>query len=305
MQFFVIVKKRDTTFDLRRLDVENQFGIELGQIIQKQGEELLGPLIKRYEFQATYRPSKDSFSFINNFPFPNHLQRGLTNPEEFDRIILPVSPESPPVKALVAIKKCTEGAKPICYFQHFDKSNVLQKGKIGFLRGGILRGMTDPGMKFAERLTAVITEDTLFFRSYGHTNQFIDLSTYFREATDLDISQILKHRKIAKTDVSQILSFCTPTMRKKFSVILATKILEHEKVSARKIQSGVKKFFDFSVEVRKSRDTEEYQIVFPIDQIEAGRVLEYLTESVYESELTGEHWASNSHRKLKSNSGPE
>jgi hypothetical protein len=157
--------------------------------------------------------------------------------------------------------------------------------------------MEDPGVKIADRLAAVITGGKLFFRSYNRTNQFLDLTDHFREASDHDITTILKHDKITKTNAEYIISLCRPMMRKKFSAIMFTGVLDKAQATPERIQAGMRRFFEVAIEI-KTKPSGDQQIVFPTDPMEMSHLLEYLTDSVYESDLTGEHRSSNSHRPL-------
>ncbi|MDB5350078.1 MAG: hypothetical protein JWN86_1325 [Planctomycetota bacterium] len=297
MQFYVVTRDQSGGFDLQRLDLESSLQVRLTQEFLKQSKEFVDVGIQKLSFHATFTPSPDSITSISPFDIPLILSRGMDKPQEFHKIQMPFTPKAPVVRAILGIDNGTVTGQKGYYFQHFDRSHILQTGSTVLFRGGMFYSMVDPGVKIADRLMAVISGNELLFRSYFKTNQFLDLSAHFREASDEDITTVLQHEKLTKADPSLIIKMCKPVMRKKFSAILFTKVLDHEKATPDRIQGGMKRFFGVKLDIKIDR-TGKRRIVFPIDPLEVGHLLAYLTDSVYESDLTGEHRTSNSHRPL-------
>lgn len=161
----------------------------------------------------------------------------------------------------------------------------LDGDEIGFLVG-----------KVGERLTAVILGSELLFRSFHRTNQFLDLTSYFREATDAEIKSLLGHATFCKSDADAILAKCNrPAMRRKFSTILHSKILDHPLATPDRIRTRAKKF-GITLQVRVIDGAK--RLVFPDDAAEAARLLQYLAEELYFSDLTEQPFETNSHRPL-------
>src|SRR5207244_7015042 len=64
---------------------------------------------------------------------------------------------------------------------------------------------THPGVTISDHLTAVIVGTDLLFRSFQRTNQFLDLTPYFKEATDAEIKTLLNHVTFFKNDSDAII----------------------------------------------------------------------------------------------------
>ena len=155
--------------------------------------------------------------------------------------------------------------------------------------------LADPGVTISDRLTAVIVGTELLFRSFQRTNQFLDLTAHFKEATDAEIKTLLSHPSFSQTDPDAILKACKPAMRKKFSAILFSKVLDNEKVTPDRIQRGAKKF---GIRLQVKAESGTRKLVFPENTPEAMKLLQYLAEELYISDLTEQPFETNSHRPL-------
>ena len=80
-------------------------------------------------------------------------------------------------------------------------------------------------------------------------------------------------------------------MRKKFSAILYSKVLENfDKATPDRIQRGAKKF-GITLQIRVKSGTRK--LVFPADSHEAMKLLQYLAEELYISDLTEQPFETN------------
>ena len=84
-------------------------------------------------------------------------------------------------------------------------------------------------------------------------------------------------------------------MRKKFSAILYSKVLENDKATPQRIQRGAKKF---GINLSLKGPSGQRKLVFPENSKDAIRLLQYLSEEFYISDLTEQPFESNSHRPL-------
>jgi hypothetical protein len=253
-------------------------------------------------FCGTYTPSADMITQISPYDAPDLLKRGMEKPQEFEKIQMPFTKQAPVVKAILGIDDGAMSGKKGYYFQHFDKSHILQKDRTFLFRSGMFHHIADPGVTIANRLTAVILGQELLFRTYSRTNQFLDLSAFFREASDADIKSILSHGKFLGAEPEAIIPSCGPAVRRKFSAIVYSGVLDLDRATPDRIQDGMKEFFKIKLDIKIDKATGGRRLVLPSDPAEILKLLEYLTDGVYASHLTGEPRLTNSHRPLKQSS---
>ena len=180
------------------------------------------------------------------------------------------------------------------YFQGFRTPRLLVGGFSIIQQKNTFMKLNDEGFILDSKLVAAYVEGALVFRSYAAVNMFLDLTEYFNEATDSDISEVLSHSVLSIDSKEDVLSMADSVMRKKFAAVQATGILN--KITARKTSNAAKKFgLEFATTRKDNKDT----IVFPSDKKMAKRLLTFLLEGYYVGELTGEKFEASSHRELK------
>lgn len=291
MQFYVVTREPDLTLDLQRVTLSRTLQTQMSGMFTGQAADFLDSKIERVPFAATFTPCKDSLCVIQPFTLPAHLRRALANPQEFPDIEMPFSDNGPIVKAVLAV----DASSRTFYFQHFDRSHILRRNRTVLFRNGMFQSLEDPGIVVADHLTAVIQHDLLLFRSFHRTRHFLDLEQFYREASDSDIRQLFQHGRLSVMDGEGLIAACTPTLRKKFSTILDSRILDNERATPDRIQRGAKKF---GIDVQLSGRAGQRKLVLPGDMPSVKRLLQYLAEEFYISDITEQPCETNSYRRL-------
>jgi hypothetical protein len=294
-QFFAVLRKASLDYDLQRVVLTSGLQASLSQLFLEQSNEFTADGVKKTAFHGTYKPAAEEVISINPFPPPAYLERAAKNPQEFASISMPFPEGGAAVKAILAVDDGAASGTRRFFFQHFDRTHVLKPKRTLLFQSGMLHELTDPGLTVSERLTAVLVGPELLFRSFLRTNQFLDLAAYFRDATDSEIKTLLGHDTFCKNDAEAILSKCKPATRKRFSAILHSKILDHPKATPERIRTRAKRF-GIALQVRVVEGSK--RLVFPDDAAEAAKLLQYLAEELYFSDLTEQACETNSHRPL-------
>jgi hypothetical protein len=84
-------------------------------------------------------------------------------------------------------------------------------------------------------------------------------------------------------------------MRKRFSSILHSKILDHDLATPDRIRIRAQRF-GITLQTRVISGSKK--LVFPEDRTAAGKLLQYLAEELYFSDLTEQPREANSHRPI-------
>lgn len=293
-QFFAVVRT-SLAFDLQRVPVSADLQEKLTRLFLDQSEEFTKADVGKHAFSPSYRPDDNEVQAINPFPLPPLLERAATRPMEFVELAMPFTQSGPVVRAILAVDDGASSGSKRYFFQHFDGRHILKTGFTFLFRGEMFQELDAPGVTISDYLTAVLVGTELLFRSYHLTAQFLDLSSHFKEATNDDIRAILGNGAFCKNNADAIIAACKPAMRRKFSAIQHSKILEHANATPDRIKARAKKY---GIDVQLKGASGARQVVFPEDPKEAMKLLQFLAEDLYFGEITEEQFASNSHRKV-------
>ena len=182
-QFFVVTRTPSLDIDLQRVAVTSELQTTLSELFLGQSRLLLAPDVPKRSFCGTYRPNKEEVVTINPFVVPPLLERAARNPQEFPEIHMPFTESGPIVKAILGVDDGQRFGAKRFFFQYFDKTHILKRQMTFLFRSGTFHQLADPGVTISDYLTAVIVGTELFFRSFQRTNQFLDLTAHFKEAT--------------------------------------------------------------------------------------------------------------------------
>jgi hypothetical protein len=295
-QFFVVTRTPSMDMDLQRVVVTSDLQVSLSEQFLEQGEEFTATDVQKRSFHGTYKPNKDEVVAIRPFPIPALLGRAAKNPQEFSEIQMPFTEHGPLVRAILGVDDGKTSGVMRFFFQHFDKTHILKPKRTFLFQSGMFNELTHPGVTISDHLTAVIVGTELLFRSFQRTNQFLDLTPHFKEATDGEIKALLSHATFFKNDSDAIIAICKPAMRKRFSAILNAKVLDHPLATPDRIRNRAKRF---GIDLQTKVVSGSKKLVFPEDRGEAMKLLQYLAEELYFSDLTEQACETNSHRPLE------
>tara|TARA_R110002111_G_scaffold100976_6_gene156479 strand:- start:39707 stop:40603 length:897 start_codon:yes stop_codon:yes gene_type:complete len=292
LQFYAVTRATDLTLGLERIVLSQDVQQELSPLFIEQAKELIGGEAATLQFNPAYTPQHGETISIANFALPDLFKKALQTPQCLPELLFPFTDKAPIVKAILAVDTQNE----LFYFQYFDRSKILRKGYTFIYNSNMFRKLADPGITIDNHLTAVISEGSLNFRSFYRVRQFLDLDSFFKEATDSDINEILTHEKLLVKNTEKIINSLSSQMRKRFSIVISTGILSDERVTPNKIQRRAKKFEGLDLKLTgKSGDR---KILFPTDLKTMGLFLRFLAEEFYISQLTDEPRETNSSRPL-------
>ena len=130
----------------------------------------------------------------------------------------------------------------------------------------------------------------LLFYSYHNTRRFLDLSSYYKAATDTDLEVFAKQEALYVDDLKDFMENADALIRKKVTLLQKNKVLDS--VPAKEIQTRAKAY---GVKVRVKKN----QIVVPSDKAELKDLLRFLDEDYFTTILTNRKCITNSKKYLK------
>lgn len=291
--FYAIVVE-DGARVVKRLLTSRSLQNQLTGVFESQAAEFLDEQLSRVRFDALYHVQSDELFIIHNFAMMPELLEAAKHPRR--AIPLRLDQSTPPkIQAIVAATYDPNTDAATMYFQVFTATRLLRQGLTILLQQDTFQKVDDAGLTLDSKLAAAYANGNLLFRSYQVTNRFLDLTNYFKEATDREVEEVLSHERIFVADSKQVIALLDTTMRKRFTAVKASDVLNV--VSPRKIRDTAGGF-GLSISVCRNEYNHD-AIEFPIDKKAMKELLTFLNEGYYHGELTGDPYVTNSRRKLR------
>lgn len=282
--FFAILKGDQ----VRRIPLSRDVQGELRTLFDEQRAEFFAGCSEEVPFEANYTPEDYELLFIQDFQLPDPMKSALQNPLTVDRLN---------VKELVEIRGFFTGdaeAREVS-LQVFDKRHLIStRGFSIVLDKNTFRKLGDAGLTLDTKLTAALREGRLFFRSFALARRLFDLSRYFREATDQDLTSFASHQAVVFEDPGSLPANADSFVRKKVALIVQSGILD--KVRPADIVASAEKEFGLKFQVQTVGKQEK--LVFPSAKKPLKQLLRFLDGDYLTFVVTGGRYLSSSKRRL-------
>lgn len=193
------------------------------------------------------------------------------------------------IKGVVAFARNEDGNELIL-FQNFSRSHVIHPGRFLFLQNNTYGTTQRPGLTLDGRLSAVYlaADDKLLFQNFRTVNTFLPLATFYEEASEQEIREVLEHDLLASEDVDALSTNANQWFRKRFAMLRDSGVLDQ--YTAGQIQQRSN---GYDVDIR----TAQGKIVFPADRREAKKLLQFLNEELFRGAITETLYETNSKRE--------
>ncbi len=149
---------------------------------------------------------------------------------------------------------------------------------------------TDDIFTIDTKLVAIIEGNKTKFKSFHNARMVFDLSEFYREATDEDLTQMSQHASLEIADLAIFISEADTQVRKMAHSIKSSGVLDAYTVA--QISTAAANFPDIPVAVNNGK------ITLPRGKKELKEVLHFLLEDIYKGPLSGSDFLTNSKREL-------
>lgn len=245
--------------------------------------------INEVEFDAGYNPEEHERFRLDEYEVPDWLsgESSLTVPN-LDSISAHENFISS-IKSVVAFARNDQGQE-LMLFQKFSRSHVILPGGFLFLQNDTYESVQRPGLTLDGKLSALYlpTQHKLFFHNFRVTNTFLPLTDFYKEASEQDIRDVLKHARLAAEDPEVLAVGANQWFCKRFALLKDSEILD--KYSAKQIKAH-SKGYEVDVQLKGNK------IVFPADKTAAKRLLQFLNEELFRGPITETLYETNSKRE--------
>lgn len=279
---------------IRRIPLTASLNAELSQLFAEQLAELLGNK-EPAEFTGSYNVNEGEIFIIANYPLPPAIGEAICNP-----LICPaldLNTESNRIKALFSGNWRADDKA--VNFQVFDAGKLLKRGFTLISSGDTYSKLEEPGLILQDKLTAYFHNGTLHFSSYHNTKRFLDMSEYYREATDEDLKKFADTELFAFEDRAGFKGHADSFIRKKIALLQKNEVLKD--LTVVDIQTVANNFnYELPEEHRITITVNEAgKLVIPKDKKQLKELIRFLDEDYVTAPLTKRKCLTNSKRYLK------
>jgi len=276
---------------VRRIALTQPIQNDLQDEFEEQRKIFLPHDVTVYEFNGSYKPSKEEVFRIPRFKLPPEVLDVVQKPQGVSPLLLPV-PEGK-IKSIFAIQYRKNGKYDSILFQSFPVSRIIDKTTWTLLLAGEqFSRFNDHAMSLGKSLVAVFQGGDLYFRSYRAVGQFLDIDTYFRDATDEDICSLFAdNTSIVCDNLATITEHCNDKMRKQFSLIRDSEILRD--LTPDKVKQALRDL-RWKLDIKFNGSA----LIFPDEKQDIQSILTLLSEEVYNGPITRKPYFTNSKMPL-------
>lgn len=234
------------------------------------------------EFDGTFKPDKDEVLYVT-MALPLAFADIPNNTNNYNEIVIPGD-------NIKSIGLYHDGNY---YFQNFMNNYILKTTNVPLIWSDNTYKKFDDQKAFTieENVAALYHEGKLYFRSYANARQIFDLTSFFREATNVDIDNMFSKPVFHGTDCEWMKQNSDSIMRKQIKSIEDSGILDGLDVTKR----------TFKIWANKAGIPKDYYkngtLEFPKSKKGCKMLLSFLNDDIYEGHFTKSIFWSNSKRK--------
>jgi len=273
-----------------RLDLDQSTAAMALNMFQAAAESFNRESEQAVEFDPSYKLHDDECFEIHNFPIDTDLIGYCRQPLSAERVNASDF-DNLSINGIVGYDFSKNQQK--LYFQNFDSRRVIIPGKRfaiwSMADASTFQQLNQPVLLLDANITAIWDNGVLRFKSFHLAKQLFDLTEYFTEATNEQISQFVSHKSLQCANSERFIKVCNTWSRTKIALILRSGILDHATSDIiRKAAAAVK----YKVQM------EGDQIVIPEEKGELRTLLQFLDEDIYRGPISQRRLLSSGKRQL-------
>jgi len=271
-----------------RFPLSGPLQIQLQTEFNRQENDFLSNIDEEVPFNGYYTPNEGEIIIIDNFRDSFSLKDAIDSP-----LSVPLydnkSTDLASIKALFWGSSIEKGRILI---QKFSQNSIISVDRVAFFfSGNTFTKIDSEGVSIEKKLCAVIEDDgSIKFSSFHFLRQIFDMSDYFKDATDTDVSSFANSAALNISDKKKFSESANQFIRKKISSILQSGLLD--KIDTSHLQKTSSKF---GVDVKICSAG---KIIIPEDKGELRKLLKLLDEDYFESCLMNSPYLSSSKRPI-------
>lgn len=274
-----------------KFDLSASIQDELTTYLEQQ-ELMFNLSTDEIQFDGKYKPDDGEVLFIDNYDDIDNLSNAIINPMSVD-VVDPTESFFSDIKALFTGYVTSNGDVKIL-LQNFDRRRVISTNGLSiFHSANVYKKIEGIGLTVDSKLTAILENGKLRFHSFFMTRQIFDLSEYYKEATNDDITVFASSSSVNVSDINNLIGLSDSWVRRKISLIQQSGILELVPIHV--MQVVATEFnIPFAIENINGCDI----IKIPDNKSDLKVLLRFLDEDYYKSSLSNTNFVTNNKRAL-------
>ncbi len=267
---------------IRKMLLEASALQEIVTLWERSYSKFVDNNLTEVEFDGTFKPDKDEVLYVT-MALPTVFADIPNNTNNYNEVVIPGD----------SIKSIGLYHLGNYYFQNFMNNYILKTTNVPLVWSGNTYKKFNEQNAFTieENVAAVYHDGKLYFRSYASARQIFDLTSFFREATDVDIDNVFSKPVLLGSDCEWMKQNSDSIMRKQIKSIEDSGILDALDVTKRA----------FKIWANKTGIPKEYYnngtLEFPKNKKGCKMLLSFLNDDIYEGHFTKSIFWSNSKRK--------
>tara|TARA_R110002167_G_C12674022_1_gene650959 strand:+ start:1509 stop:2396 length:888 start_codon:yes stop_codon:yes gene_type:complete len=287
--FFALIKDDSGSCQIKRVRVNQSLQTELIQIFEDQRVFFEQGVDTEVVFNGDWKPDSNEVLTIDDIAESQILAGAINaNASSFSDVVIS-NFSNEPIKAIFTGIN-TNGQTKV-FVQKFSSRQALSLNELPVIKmqtGNIFVKTTDDIFTIDNKLVAIIEGNKTKFKSFHNARMVFDLSNFYKEATDDDLTQMAQHASLEITDLASFIAEADTQVRKMAHSIESSGLLDNYTVT--QISTAAANFPDIPVAVNNGK------ITLPSDKKELKEVLHFLLEDIYKGPLSGSDYLTNSKR---------
>lgn len=271
-----------------RIDIDPAIQNDLDQWFNLQAAQLLDPQLVVVPFEReNFKPDETEVLQITPFDLPDLFFDPTQNPVGW-----PVLPTDDDVLARVYCVFAYDAALQRVIFQVVPKAQRLSVKwwRLVAMHGDTFTRLNHPGLVLGDSCHAVYEPNSLKFRSLHWAKQLIDITHYYRAATEADIAAFAALGSVEVEDLDT-LQRTGQWHRTRMAYILDSGVLDNFSPEQLSAQAA-----NFAVDISVVDVNGVKKLVIPKDLRKLREMLKFLEEEYYSGPITGVSYEANSKR---------
>jgi hypothetical protein len=268
---------------LYKIQLTSDLQKELSELFIQQQVAFKPAECEIIDWSPQHKPEPKELLVIRSFEANGKLEALVPSPPALpllsDKIL-----EDGAVKAIVGVTQVKDGQDAVLMFQAINAGQVLKKSWLHavLLDGDVFKRNDKTGLIVKHGLDALIEGGDLYMTSDYNVRRFLDLTSFFKEATDQEIKTFYGHKSFFSDDMNVTMKLSDTWVRRKITSVLAN--VDVMSMSAIDLARVAAK--EYKIKLVTKTVGGAVRIVIPSDKKELKILLHFLDEDYLDSQLT-------------------
>ena len=293
LSFFVILKSNNGELEIRKIQMTQETQHRLIAAFSDGANKILDSKLEKVEFDGNYKPEKGEINVISNYKIDEEIISAIKEPTSINEL---EAKEDMILKiGSIFCGNISENKKVVC-FSNFTKANYITKKGITniFHNGETFVYVPGPGFNISGEVDVIFYNGELLFWNYWTARQILDLTSYYREATNEDLNDFINHDAVNVADPDTFVMMSDSWVRRKIALLKDSEVLDYCRPSL-----IAEKAEEYGVEISVTNEKDKEKINIPLEKRELKNVLRFLDEDYFCGPITNAKYLTNSKRKVR------